>query len=111
MRWTKDEEEMLIRLAKTHNSTQIGKQLGRSASTIRQYASRLGISLRKHGELHPGHKYSNNQIGEVMRLALAGYSSAAISQLTGVKENYVIQVRSGNRRWRDTIHLETKEGT
>lgn len=65
--WSAPEERMLRVHAKRYTAAQIAYRYGRTEFAIKEKARKLGIPLRKHGEMSPGRKHSDAVAREALR--------------------------------------------
>jgi hypothetical protein len=77
--WTIEEDSVLDELAGIRTGKEIGEVLDRPIGSVFGRAHKLGISMRKAGELHHAAKVSNLQRQMIMALMDAGYEPKEIA--------------------------------
>jgi len=66
--WTTEDKSTLRRLARFKTATAIAVDMNRTPTAVRGMARKMGIDLRKRGEVHQRTKYSDERIKELRDL-------------------------------------------
>lgn len=104
--WEADEEDTLRRLAPTQHAAAIGRVLGRTVSSVKQRARKIGISLRKRGERQARDAAGLTPLDRhVLCLTALGLSNRQIARHLDVSDDSTRQYMAAVRR---KLYLENR---